>query len=87
MPGAGGIRGAGGGVEAGGRASREARLNARHGIVVGQFVANRPGAGEELRQFRGTRVAGYELEADQDRIEALGRRGALSWPEIYARGN
>lgn len=74
-------------VEAVVRLSREASLNSLHGTTVSQVLANRPGAGAELRQFRGMRVAGYELEADQDRLEALGRRGALSWPEIYARGN
>lgn len=61
--------------------SREATVVGRHWSAIGRLLET--GDATALRPFEGRRVGGFVLETDPDVIEELGRRGELSFEDIY----
>lgn len=69
------------------RDSRLRALASAHAHAVRAYLLGFDPEGEELRAFRGRRVAGFRLLDDRDRdlIDELERRGDLEWHDLYER--
>lgn len=64
------------------RGSRVASLIGGHWSAIGHYLDT--GDATRLERFRGTRAAGYLLEADLDAIDLWQRRGDLNVEDIYS---
>jgi hypothetical protein len=66
------------------RGSNARRLVAAHANAVQAFLLGLDD-GEQVRRFRGRRVAGVELETDLDRLEQHGASGELEFLDLYVQ--
>lgn len=61
----------------------ERQLASSHFRAVGAYLAGESDDDEQLSRFLGVTVAGYELETDPDKLDALDDSGELDMSELY----